>query len=250
MAGPTFVQGSYDQIRPSVVQAQGLYEISEDKQTRLGEKIEVGERTFRYAQASEALTAGNLATALADIDVEDTVTVAHPVGTFKVTVTAGTAITANQYADGMLAVDSGAGAADAYRVKSHPAAASGTFEVTLYDPLRTLWVVGTTDIQLQMSPYRVQESNTGQLELPVGVPLVDVTDEYYFWLQVRGLCFVLTDEAFGNATDQRLVTIGSSTAGSVEAYDALGEAIVGQVCAVGALDLEADKYMPIMLQLT
>jgi len=245
----SFIQGSYDQVPPVSIPGQGIYEESVVKIHRLGTKISVGEREFRYAHASEALTAGKLCTALADTDSEDTVTVAHPVGTFEVTITAASTITANQYADGYLAVGEGTGAGDQYRIKSHPAITSAeTGVITLLDPLLTAWAIADTDITLYQSPYRVQESNTDQKELPVGWPLIDVTDEYYFWLLVKGPVAVLFDEAEGADADQCLLTIGSSTAGAVEIYDAAGEPVVGQRY-LDTADYEDGKYQLIMAQL-
>lgn len=229
--------------------AQGIYEQSTVKNHRLGDVLVVGDKMFRYCVAGENLTAGHLCTVKFDSDAEDTVTVAHPIGTLQVTVTAASAITANQYADGLLIVDEGTGAGNSYRIKEHPAIGNGeTGVVTLYDPLVVAWSTSDTDIELVQSPFVVQDANADQKETPACVPLIAVTSGNYFWGQTRGIAGVLQDEAEGNAAGERLLTIGSSTDGSVEDYDGAGEAIVGMRLRDAADDEDA-KYQPIMLLL-
>lgn len=229
--------------------AHGILEESSSKCHPLGTVLRVGPDVYRYCKASEALAAGNLATAVADSDAEDTVTVAHPISTTGVTVTAASAIAANQYEDGKLIVDEGTGAGNTYNVKDHLAISNAeTGTINIYDGLKVAWSTSDTDIVLVQSPYVVQESNADQKETPICVPRIAVTSGYYFWGQTRGLCGVLQDEAEGNAAGQRLLTIGSSTAGSVESYDGAGEAIVGMRLFDAANDEDA-KYQPAMLLL-
>jgi len=223
--------------------AHGVYEESATREHELGSVLFLDGNEYRYAKASEALSPGKLATVVVDSDREDTVTVAHGIGTRKVTVTAASAITANQYQDGFLVVNDGTGAGRKYCVESHPAIGNGeTGEITLKDPLDAAWAVADTDVTLYTSMYVVQESNTGQKECPMGVPEISVTSGYYFWLQVRGFLQILTDEVFGDATNGRVATIGSSTAGSVEAQDAQGETIAAQVYLAG--DTTDAEYHP------
>lgn len=231
------------------VPQHGVYTESATKMHPLGTIMRLDGRTFVYCQASEALSKGKLATALPVLFVEDTVTVAHAVGTRKVTITASAAIAAGQLEGALLVVDEGTGAGDQYIVKSNPAidnAATGVIE--LMDGLMTAWSVSDTDISIITSPWRVQEGNTTQVEKAIGVPLISVTDEYYFWACTWGVCAVLQDEVSGNAAGTRQLAIGSSTAGSVEAYDGVGEAVVGENL-LSAADVEDAKYQPIFLTL-
>lgn len=222
--------GEGNRLGGSVVPAQGIHEESSTKKHPLGTRLQLGERVFYYSQASEALSPGKLATALPTVFTETTVTVAHPVGTKKVTITASANIAAGQLEDGYLVVDEGTGAGEVYKIKSNPAITSAaTGEIELYDGLVTAWSTSDTDLRIYTSPFRVQESNTGQDEAPAGVPHVSVTDEYYFWLQTYGPAPVLMDETTGDTAATRTLTIGSGTAGAVEAIDAIGEAYVGDV---------------------
>jgi len=236
---------------------QGIFETSTTQKHKLGEKLQLYDgRVFYYAKASEALSKSKLATFKSTINAEDTVTVAHAIGVNKVKVTAAAAISANQFAEGYLVVDEGTGAGDVYKIKGHPAISSGSVgEIELYDGLRTAWATADTDVILYQNPFsEIQEANTDGIELPAGVPLVDVSANEYFWLQTWGWAAVLIDGtagALGNLETERLLTI-SGTAGAVDVYTATGRGagspIVGQAL-MDAADYEDAKYQLILLQI-
>lgn len=225
--------------------AQSVYEASTTKNHPLGTVTRAFGNWAVYCKASESLSKGKLVTAIPVLSTEDTVTVAHPIGTTAVTHTASVEISANQFEDGFLVVDEGTAAGDSYPIKSHAAiasAAAGT--INLYVGLLTAWAIADSDITLYTSPYNVQESNTDQVEFPIGAPLIDVASGSYFWC----ICAappsfgpVLFDEACGNASGTRVLTIGSSTAGTVEAVDATAEAAIAQAI-LNAADYEDAKY--------
>lgn len=233
----------------NVVPAQGIYEQSSTALHRLGDRLQVGDRVFYYSQASEAISAGKLNSYLPTVITEDTVTVAHGIGTRKVTITASATITANQLAEGHLVIDEGTGAGEMYKIKSHEAITSGSTGVfELYDGILTAWSTSDTDVTIYGPQYRVQESNAAQTESAAGVAPISVTDEYYFWNQTYGPAACLFDEAAGNGAATRLLTIGSSTVGAVEAQDAAGESIVGEVIQAAADEADA-KYALIQLRI-
>ena len=226
-----------------------ITEESEEKGHKLGSLLRVGGNWYAYCKSSEALAAGKLCAAVADSDAEDTVTVAHPIGTTAITVTAATTITANQYEDGVLIVDEGTGAGNTYDIASNAAITSAaTGVVNIYGGLAVAFAIADTDIVLCTSPYVVQLANTEQTETPICVPRIAVSSGYYFWGQVSGLVGLLQDEASGNNSAQRLLTIGSSVTGAVEAQDLAGEAVVG-MRYFDAADDEDAKYQPAILTL-
>jgi hypothetical protein len=245
----TLPGGGGNNLGGNVVPAQGIYEQSATALHKLGDRLQLGDRVFYYSQASEALTAGQLNSYLPTIITEDTVTVAHPVGTRRVSVTVSAAVAAQELAEGYLVVDEGTGAGEMYKIKSHPAILNGAVGVfELYDPLLTAWATADTDVTLYGSHYRVQQSNAAQTESAAGVNGISVTDEYYFWNQSYGPAACLLDEAFGSASGTRGATIGSSTVGSVEAIDAIGESYVGEIIRAAANEEDA-KYALIDLRI-
>jgi len=237
----------------ATVAAQDIYEESSTALHKLGERIVIGDRVFRYAKAgSSALTAGLLVGAPCTLTSEDTVTVAHPIGTTVVTVTAAS-VSADDFAEGYLVVDEGTGAGETYKIKSNTATSGGTIQVTLYDGLKTAWSTSDTDVTLIPSPYNgLIVCPTDGIIMPVGVPLIDVTANYYFWVQVKGPAGVKVDagDGGGNAIDERLGILSPNHAGQVYFPDtpAAGKVIVCRAMLDSA-DYGDDKVEPVELTL-
>lgn len=156
---------------------QSIWEVSATPLHKLGTRLVLGARTFYYSLASEDLTAGKLNSFKPDNDAEDTVTVAHGIGTTDLTITAASAITKDQYAEGLLAVVDGAVCdGDQYVIKSNAAIASGsTGTVTIYQPgLVTAWTTSVNVMLYTNMFYNIQVSNTVQTETAAGIALRDV----------------------------------------------------------------------------
>jgi hypothetical protein len=202
--------------------SQGIYEQSATQKERIGTVRELDDgRTFVYCKnGAGALLAGNVLGAVTTAGMtEDTVTVAHAVGTTRVTMTdagAGTAV--NAYAGGRLVVNDGGGAGEVYDIVSNTAAAAGlTFELVLETGLTTAWVIATTDITVYPNKYNGVVANPADGErLPVGVAQRPVTAAYYFWAQVLGDGSMLLDvngAAAGLEVDEKIITPSLNHAG-------------------------------------
>ena len=232
---------------PRVV-GQSIMEESATQIHRLSDRLVIGDRVFHYGKAGATLSAGKVAQSAQALVTEDTVTVAHGIGTTEVTVTAAS-VAVNDYESGYLTVDEGTGAGETYKIKSNTATADGVIVCTLYDGLVTAWSISDTDVTITTSPYF--ESivlATDGIGLPVGVPLVGVTDTYFAWFQTWGPCGVYIDgtgSALGNAIDERLMVVGA-TPGSLGVGYAAGYAIAAQVILDSA-DYADVKYQPVYL---
>lgn len=193
---------------------QSIWEESSTPKHVVGERMQLGIRTFHYAYADGALTAGKMGSYQVDSDIETTVTVAHGIGTTDVTITAASTIVAGQYDEGMLIVHEGTGLGDQYIVKKTPAianAATGT--ITLYEPgLVTAWVTANTDITLWTNPYYNVKQSGAITAVGAGIPLIDITDNYYFWLQTYGPAGVLVKTAAtsGGATGEQAMSVNTA----------------------------------------
>jgi len=225
------------------VLAQSIYEQSSTKRYPLGTLIELADgRVFVYSQAgASALAAGLLTTYLTTYTHEDTVTVAHPVGTRVVTVT-GAGVTANQYEDGYLVVTEGAGSGEMYQIKKNAAAdGSNLVQVTLYDGIATAWVTSTTDVDLCENPYKAQVVNpVDAQQKPTTIPPIPVTAAYYYWGQVWGVApLILTMATCGLELDEKVITASTSTAGE-GVIAASPAAAQNNMHVVGYLVAEAD----------
>ena len=201
----------------------------------LGTKIGYGDRTFRYAKlGGTAVTAGKtLQSPAAVADHRDiAVQAVAAAGATTVTVTLGsTAATADQYNEGYLHINDDAGQGQLLRIKDHAAAdASANLELTLYDKVTTaLSTDSKADLILSNYSGLIVAPNTETGSI-VGVTVIDMTADYYGWIQVSGPCSVLTEGTI--VLGNNVVRSGGSNAGSVApATDDL-LAIIGQVLVV------------------
>lgn len=149
--------------------------------TYLGQKFDTadGRELTLVRNGATAITSGKLVQASAQVTAFQklamTVPTTNPAtaGTFTILVTNGsTVLNVNQFQGGYLVTASATGAGQTLKISSHqPAAASGTFVVTLEDPIQTT-LDATTTVSLIANPYAdVVISNHTTLGSPVGVTL-------------------------------------------------------------------------------
>ncbi len=190
---------------PGFITKPGIDPYSESQygaEHQLGDTLLYGDRWFRWSKAGDtALAPGKLCIAAAPVSthVDMLLSAAVAAGGRVLTPTLGAtnAMTANQYKYGYLVINKATGFGAAYKIKSHPAAAaSATCEFTLYDDLEKA-VDTTTEVSVRKNKYdSVIVLPTGAItNVLLGVPLLDVTAAYYFWLQVKGPAPVLVDTA-------------------------------------------------------
>ena len=196
---------------------QGIYEQSSVKVHNLGDRFELSDgREFVYClNGAVELAPALLNTVISTPTHEDTVTIAHPIGTTTVTVTAG-GISANAFAEGYLIVTGGTGIGEMYKIKGNTATVSGLITVDLYDPLATAWVIANTDVDLYINPYNALVVNvTDAQQKPVCVTLRTVTIAYYFWGQVKGFAALQLDvnSAAGLELDEKYIQASTNHAG-------------------------------------
>jgi hypothetical protein len=202
--------------------AQGIYAESATQKERLGTVRALHDgRTFVYCKnGAVALAAGAVcATVITTKHNEQTVTVAHAIGTQRVTMTdSGSGVAADAYKDGTLIVAAGTGIGECYPIIGNTAAAaSATFEILLDQGLKTAWSTTDTDISIYPNRYNgVVVNPTDGQSLPACVPQMAVTASYYFWGQVAGHGAMLIDVAGGTAgleLDEKLIRPSLNHAG-------------------------------------
>ena len=179
---------------------QGILQESQDKNAELGTELVLNDgRKFRYCLSGEAHAAGKVVQSAGWVTTHESLaTNTAAAGAYTVTITNGitNAITANQYTDGYMCVETvGSTEVGTYKIKSHPAAdASASCVIRLYDPIRVVFASGTT-VTLTGNPYSATvvlvASGGTETQAEVGVPLIPVTSGYFFWAQFKGLCNVL-----------------------------------------------------------
>lgn len=221
-------------------------ETSTTQQHDLGTKYEdqFG-NVYRYAKAGgTALDPGKLVVN-ADSDADGTnktVARTYAAGVTEVIVDAGGAVAADAFKDGTFTVNDATGEGFTCVVSGNTATA-GAAEMTVYlkQPTTVALTIDVSEATLQKSPWdAVVISATDQADMPAGVPNVAIAADAFGWLQTRGSCAVLWDEAVAKGL---ALTIGTGVAGAVEAADAAGEPVLG-VAQMAGVDTE---YQPAFL---
>ena len=217
-----------------ILAASGIASIHNIHESRSTQEHKLGTRAFTddgrvfyYGQASSSTAiVGQLYVAreiVANHENLATTTGSLAVGSREIAVGAitpgATALTANQYKDGYLAVTDGGGQGYMYRIKNHDAFTASTADgaVSLYDAIAVASDANTTVSFIYNLYSQPQISNTDQADVVVGVPAHTIADSEYGWFQTWGQCAVLCDEAVA-AVGQAVVT-GTGTAGAVEEDD-------------------------------
>lgn len=226
--------------------AQDFRETSATKLHPLGTKAqdELG-RTYRYVKAGASnLAAGKLVVnADPSADVQNkTVARTYAAGTTEVIIDAAGAITADSFVDGTLTINDATGEGVSMAVAGNTAT-TGAAELTVYlkEPVPVALTIDVSEATLFKSPWdQVVISAVDQADMPVGVPNVAITAAEFGWVQTRGTCAVLWDEAVAKGL---ALTIGTGVAGAVEALDAAGEFQIG-VAMMAGVDTE---YQPAFL---
>ena len=224
----------------SKVREQGFREISSVKQGQVGVYDETLDgRGYRYALAGASNLARGKLVVAATVDSDATniaASASASVGARSVSLTVAGAVTAGLYTDGYLSATDAGNEGTSYLVDYNTGTSgAGTVVVTLAEPLVSAVTVTTDEFSLTQNPYHsVVISATDQADMAVGIPNVNITAAYYGWVQTKGVCAALADEAI---TAGLALTIGTGVAGAVEALDAAGEQQIG-VALVAGVDTE------------
>jgi hypothetical protein len=159
-------------------------------------------RVFRYARAGGvALSKALMTQSEAQMsqlveEAQGTSGTSVEVGDHEITVdvTTGSGLADNELAGGILVVNLSTGLGDAYHIIASELQSTDTLLNLLLDsPIRTAWAAGT-EITIVKSPFwDVVVMPTTAAERPAGVPLIDVSINYWAWLQTGGPCPILRD---------------------------------------------------------
>lgn len=110
-----------------------------------------------------------------------------------VLITTGSTPAVNEWAEGWLLCNKGTGIGQIYQIKNNTSHATLPV-VSLYDDIITS-IAASAEITIVKSPFMdtIVVATGGLTSIPVGVPLITVTAEYYFWGQTKGPCALTVD---------------------------------------------------------
>jgi hypothetical protein len=176
---------------------QSIYEEDADQQYHLGTKLVYADgRVFRYAKdggsgMSKALMSENDAVDSRAVDeLQSTYGTSQVIGDqeIDIDVTTGGSWTENAYGDGVMLVNKGTGIGDIYKIIANAINGSDDtlMRVLLESPIRTT-LAADTELTLVYNKWRdVSTVATTAVGTPTGIPLIDVTANYFCWLQTSG----------------------------------------------------------------
>ncbi|GAH44659.1 unnamed protein product [marine sediment metagenome] len=207
-----------------IVIRQGIYEQKATQEADLGRFVDFQDgRRFRYCKCnSEAgITRGHMCSAAA-LDgnanlVIQTSMATQPAGETEIEVLLSASVAAHLFRDGFLTIetDAGAGASDGYiyRIKDNTAGGltvATPCKLILSDPLQVALTANST-LSLTVNKYQdvVVTPTIGETASPIGVPLIDITESYYFWAQTRGYAALMADTTTAAAAGES-VSIGAA----------------------------------------
>uniref|UniRef100_A0A6M3L3Y1 Uncharacterized protein n=1 Tax=viral metagenome TaxID=1070528 RepID=A0A6M3L3Y1_9ZZZZ len=215
----------------------GVFSQSKDKKgSSLGDmRFEQCGKAYRFARAGAAdIPAGRFVVGVTNqaAHQNEAILAAVPVGTYalSVTVTAGTAIVANELENGEFLINDGAGEGHSYEIDSNTAiSASGTVVyLTLKRPIKVA-LDTTSEFTLVRNPmYGLVQSATQTLPLG-GITPIAVTANYYFWVQTKGMApgyCTTTVPVIGQEFAQEGVAGGITVSTSSDTIPDLGQCLI------------------------
>lgn len=220
---------------------QGLYEQSSVQNFPIGYKRVFDDgREYRYGYFAAAVNRGVLVgpdrSSNCVVEIDNKATAAAIGATSVILTDAGTlsAVTADQFAGGYLHTTDDTGEGYQYRIKSNTAASSNAVTFTLYDPL-VIAIDTTTDVAITGCQFDELIIASTTDTLVTGVSVINMTANYYGWVQVAGIATVLSD---GVIPDGAPVTLSDGVNGAVQQLgggpaavgDLITEQFVGTAC--------------------
>jgi len=236
-------------LNPTIPINQGIFEVSSDAKAKLGTRLVVGDRVFRYAQLSTSANevAGKVVCAPLALSsyVSAVLTVsAAATGASTISVTGSAALAAGVFDEGYLSVASTGltGGGLMFRVKKQ-ASGGPTVVLTPYDSVPSS--IGAGPASLVPNKYKAVKVDSSALANAAGVLPVNVTTGEYFWLQTWG-----PSAPTHSAATPAGATLILGTAGSVAGYAAggasSGERVIGMnsnLIAVGSECCPVELYL-------
>ena len=221
------------------VNGQDLYSSSSTQIHPLGTRGEdVFGRTWRYCLVGgTSLVVGNAIQAAAQAaDHQDRTPVAAAIGDTSLDISLGsTAITADDYKDGIAVIDTTPGIGYSYPIAAHPLAASGAasfiFNLARGWPVQ-IALTTTSRVSLYANPYSrvIQSPVTTLTNVLVGVAEYILVNAQYGWIGTGGPFGTLIQ---GTPDVGEMVGGPASAAGAVNDYAAGAECPVGHMMDTG-----------------
>ena len=179
-----------------------IYEESSDQKYRIGTELKYNDgRLFEYAHNSTIALSKALMCQMAVRqeriveEIQTALTQAEGDREITVLITTGITLAEDALTDGTLVVNKSTGLGDIYKILASKVDILDDTQLTLLleTALRTGLVAASELTMLKHRSMDVVVRATTTAGVSVGVPLIDITASYYFWLQRRGYAPLITD---------------------------------------------------------
>jgi len=234
-----------------IVIRQGIYEQKSVAEADLGRFVDFQDgRKFRYCKcnSSAGITRGHMCSAAALDGNADKVTqtsmATQAAGETEIEVLLSASVAAHLFRDGFLTIEADAvGDSEGYiyRIKDSKAGGASVAapcKLTLCDPLQVA-LTAASILSLTVNKYQdVVVTPQSEAAPPIGVPLIDITAEYYFWAQTRGYAALMVDSSAA-ATAGQSVSISDDADGACKVSGGTTEKTWGVVVQPAAIATDA-----------
>mgnify|MGYP006399495645 FL=1 len=224
---------------------------SSDQKWPLGTLIRQGDRAWRYAKnglvaLNVAAPVQQAAAAHAEQDDDIVVGAAAAIGAVEVELTSTANLdaapneTADDFAEGYLIVNDGAGEGHMYTIKSNEAfsgTADSTFTLYPDEALRVALTTSTSQVGLVRNPFYKTIATTAVVSgMVLGIPQFAVTASYYYWLQTGGPAACVAQAAIALGT---YAVVGTTAAKADPSAAVTTELYLGDPMTPGVADTES-----------
>lgn len=232
---------------------QDTYVDSLTQKYRVGTKRVEDDREYRYSHLYTGVGQGTSGRPMLSYNTAATEKGAHLLaqteGLYTVdwTVQAAVSMAAGQFAEGYVLLQGGF----MRRIKWNTYALNGAATtLTLYDPIPETVATGRSGILMEAKWANVYRRGLmGAIPgLCVGVTTFDVTDEYWFWAQVKGPCALISGENDKGDADAEAVWVCNANPGDeVKIMAANGYQVIGHTLPMNVTDWDGENFVAVDL---
>jgi hypothetical protein len=228
------------EVTTGLIIQQGIFEQSLVAKHRVGARMQLADgRVFYYGRAGGTCAAGKLALTVTPGIANVEISAATEIGDTEITLaTASSAVTAGMYDEGYIIINDQAGQGYTYKIDSHDlgaASSSTTTTFRLYDPIQVATVIGASvsEATVIANPFMDILPSATEEQVPAGIPLIAVTDEYYAWFQTWGVASCLSETTTADAATVGCNLVPAAVAGAVQALGVSTSNILTSMPIVG-----------------
>lgn len=224
---------------------QGIYETSSTARHTVGERMCLGDgRVFYYAKKDGTATTRRGILLVADVDAAEVDTsVTEAIGDKTVASFTTVGAMGPAYIGGLCGVTTGTGGGQSYVIADvTQGTTSGTSDIHLYDEIKATLTAAT--VTLTQNPFYGVQTANDEANMFLGVALITVPANHYFWLQTYGWVAGVRGDSLGDLANEREILPHASGVTMLEtANGCLGKWKVGHNVYYSADNVSGEAHV-------